>query len=187
MTTPNNGGAAMPVYEFRPLPGYFRGPFRRYANGAWIEDDGEYDVAFVSDGLGAPICLYVEHGYRENIVSSWLDGDWRAIEPRHPRGNPWHHALTEGESEWGEGRERSGHENERAGRRGMDYLCRKHGCANGRSVELVRAADPHVAAGLVRDRNTKEVFRHPEGRCMYCGDSNASAMTAALSNIEGGK
>lgn len=168
-----------PVYEFRPLPGFFSGPFLRYAGGAWIEDDGQYDLAFVSTGYGPPICLYVEHGYRENIVSSWLDGDWRAIEPRHPRGNPWHYSLADGESEWGEGWERDRHENSRAGRAGMNYLCSTHRCANGRHVELVRAADRHVANGLVRDRETKEVFKHPSGNCMYCGNSNEAAMLAA--------
>ena len=178
MTTPNNGGAARPVFEFRPLPGFFSGPFLRYAAGKWIEDDGEYDLAFASI-TGAPICLYVEHGYRKNIISSWLDGDWRAIEPRHPRGNAWHYALADGESEWGEGQDWSRHENYRGGREGMNYLCSKHGCANGRAVDLAAADDPHVAAGLVRDRETKEVFKHPEGRCMYCGDSNTKAMLAA--------
>lgn len=178
------GGVERPVYEFRPLPGYFRGPFRRYANGAWIEDDGEYDVAFVSDG-GAPICLYVEHGYQKNIVSSWLDSHWRAIDPRHPRGNPWHYALAEGESEWGGLWQRDRHKNERARRAGMAYLVSKHRCANGRSVDLVRANDPHVAAGLVRDRETKETFRHPTGRCMYCGDSNQEAIRAALAKAGG--
>jgi hypothetical protein len=173
---------ARPIYEFRPLPDFFSGPFLRYANGEWIQDDGEYDLAFVSTGYGAPICLYVAHGYRQNIVSSWIDGSWTNFEPRHPRGNPWHHALCEGESEWGEGWDRDRHINGRVGREGMDYLCKKHRCANGRHVELVRANDPHVARGLVRDRDTKEVFKHPAGRCMYCGDSNA----AALARVQGG-
>lgn len=175
----SDGGVGRPVYEFRPLPDYFRGPFRRYANGAWIEDDGEYDVAFVSDGLGAPICLYVEHAYQKNIISSWVDEHWSAIEPRHPRGNAWHYALADGETEWGGEYGRGNHENERAGRKGMDYLCSKYRCANGRTVSIANALDPHVAAGLVRDRETKETFSPPLGRCMYCGDSNQEAIRAA--------
>jgi len=164
-----------PVYEFRPLPGTFRGEFRRYANGAWLPDDGEHDVAFIGhaesgDGWTFPCCLYIDLPYYENIVCSWLTGHWSVTERRHPRGNAWHHALREGATEWGEPWGRDSHLNYCAGREGMAQMASDHRCCNGRLVEM-HANDPHIAAGLLRERDTKRVFTWPESvKCMYCGD-----------------
>lgn len=158
------------TYEFRPVSGYFKGPFRRYAEGQWIPDDGEYDLAFVSDGYGAPLCLYVSTWHRENLLCSWLTtpGRWGAYEPKHPGGNAWHYALKDGTKNWGEGSHNESSPNYIAGHSGMDWLCKKHRCANGDYVDW-KADDPHIVGGLVRDRDTKEVFRFPEGlKCMYC-------------------
>jgi hypothetical protein len=158
------------VYEFRPLPGFFTGEIRRYADGQWMADDGEYDLAFINS-LGAPICLYFSPGYQKNIIGSWIDGHWQAMERRHPRGNPWHYALAEGETDWGGDWGRDGHENERAGRNGMDKLCSEVRGANGRHVEPTKMNDPHILAGLVRNRETGALLVPPrEPICMYCGD-----------------
>src|SRR5690606_33850230 len=106
-----------PVYEFRPLPDAFPTNFCRgkevfrYADGQWLPDDGEYDIAFVS----GPFCLMVELPYQRNIIWSWLTGHWQANEPRHPHGNPWHYMLREGETEWGGNWGRDNHPNRRAG------------------------------------------------------------------------
>jgi hypothetical protein len=160
-----------PVYEFRPLDGEFRGEVRRYADGKWLPDDGEYDLAFIGSGASfAPICLYVEHSYQRNIVAAWCTGHWSGFEKSHPGGNAWHYALRDGESEWGGdwGRERN--LNYQAGRSGMDKMCSEHGCSNGRHVELNKPNDPHIRAGLVHDRDTKEIFTFPDRLvCMYCG------------------
>ncbi len=50
-----------PIYEFRPLPDFFNGAFMRYNGGQWIEDDGEYDLAFGGRAgqHGYPAVLYV--------------------------------------------------------------------------------------------------------------------------------
>lgn len=163
-----------PVYEFRPLDGIFKSTVRRYADGKWLEDDGEYDIAFIGQ-CWAPVCLHVEHGYQRNIISGWLDGHWSSIEHRHPGGNAWHYALRDGEVEWGGDWGREHHPNYIAGRKGMDKMAGEHGCANGRHVEITRPDDPHILAGLVRNRETKEVFALPQRLvCMYCGDQFVS-------------
>lgn len=158
-----------PVYEFRPHPSVFRSPPRRYAEGRWIEDDGEYDVCFIGSGLGENYSLFVQLPHHRNIVCSWLSGHWSMDVTGHPGGNPWHRSLKDGETSWGEpwGRER--HLNDIAGREGMSKVCSEWRCANGRHVEFY-AEDKHIAAGLVRNRETKEVFRFPENlKCIYCG------------------
>lgn len=171
-----------PVYEFRPLPGYFSGEVRRYNNGNWIVDDGEtYDICFigmvngVEDFSKRPFkfhgALYFNHKYRPNIVYSWCSGHWSSREPRHPNGNAWHYALKPGTTEWGDSWQRGLHPNERASRNGMDKVCAEHGCANGVSIELTNR-DKHIVAGLVRNAETKEMLTIPtDVKCMYCGDT----------------
>lgn len=161
-----------PVYEFRPLPDIFKtawSPVRRYADGKWLEDDGEYDIAFIGR-TPAPVCLYVDYSYQKNILAGWTSGHWSAFEKGHPRGNAWHYALRDGETEWGGDWGRERHENSRAGRSGMDKMCSEHRCSNGWHVELSNPDDRHILAGLVRDRETKELFTFPSRLvCMYCG------------------
>lgn len=163
------------VYEFRPLPDYFRGEFRRYADGEWIADDGEHDIAFISN-WGAPICLYFEPSYQRNIIAQWVDGHWSAHERRHPRGNAWHYALRPGCADWGGDWGRQKHANYIVSRHGMDKLCKESRCANGRSVEPTQMTDPHILAGLVRNRESKAILVLPhEPVCMFCGDVYRSA------------
>lgn len=157
-----------PVYEFRPLPSVLRPGFEtyRFADGQWIEDDGEYDLAFVNHN----VCWMVDLPYQRNIVWSWIDGHWTGNEPRHPRMNPWHYMLRDGETEWGGPWDRDQHPNVAAGRSGMSWACAKYRCANGRSVKF-HLGDKHIAAGLVRERDGKCVLTFPPKlRCMYCGD-----------------
>lgn len=171
-----DGGLMFPVVEFRPLPGFFSGEVRRYADGQWIPDDGEYDLAFICRN-GAPTCLMFEHSYQKNIVVRWLDGSWQAREPRHPRGNPWHYALRDGKTEWGGQWGRDSHPNTLAGRHGMDKISSEVRCANGRHVTM-RVGDEHIEAGLARYRDTGFPVTIPHGVCMYCGDSSVKAMLA---------
>lgn len=163
-----------PVYEFRPLQDFFIGAVRRYANGAWLPDDGEYDIAFIgharSDNYRYPCCLYVAYSHQKNIVAGWTTGHWSAYEPLHPGGNAWHYSLKDGETEWGGDWGGRNHLNKKAGDSGMSKMSSENGCANGRSVDLRKPNDKHILAGLVRDHTTKELFQFP-GRlvCMYCG------------------
>lgn len=173
-----------PVYEFRPTPGFFRGEFRRYDDGRWTPDDGAYDLAFIGKAESGqhwtyPCCLYFETPYQRNIVCSWR-GDYRdEALSQHPRRNPWHYALRGQTREWGgawDGRDR--HPNELAGRAGMSKMSSEQGCCNGRSIEF-HIDDPHIAAGLLREKETGQVFQWPQGMvCMYC-KSPARAARAA--------
>ena len=169
-----------PVYEFRPLPGFFRASFHRYADGAWVPDDGEYDLAFASVAFGS-LCLYVEHPYPANLRWSWLTTDWRGSIAEHPRGNPWHYALCDGASEFGKDWGRDRHPNSLAGRSGMNWACAQASCASGRHVEF-HPFDPHIRAGLVRDRETKAILVPPDDlRCVYCGGLAVPALSTKAS------
>lgn len=160
-------GTLWPVFEFRPLPNFARFGFLRYAEGRWIEDDGEHDLAFLTSNT----CLYVSLPYGKNTLWSWTTGHWSSYEVGHPRGNAWHYSLRDGAKTWGEKWDRDRHPNELAGRSGMSFASAKHRCANGRHINLY-LDDPHILAGLVRNRETKETLRAPEAPvCMYCGDS----------------
>lgn len=156
-----------PVYEFRPLPDVFHGEVIRYADGAWLPDDGEYDLAFACPWDRK--VLYVDLPYQRNIVLSWTTGHWSGYEAQHPRGNAWHYALREGASEWGGGWNRDAHPNSKAGRNGMNHVCGMTGSAAGVGIEM-QPTDKHILARLVRERDSKQVLTLPLDRlCMYCG------------------
>jgi hypothetical protein len=152
-----------PVYEFRPrAQNYYT---HRFADGQWIPDDGEYDLAFARKGE----CLMVELPYHENIIWSWCTGHWGALEANHPRGNAWHYMLRDGADDWGNPWGRDLHANSKAGRSGMDFAI-KGGCsASGRHVEF-HLNDKHIAAGLLREQVSKNIITFPETPiCMHCG------------------
>ena len=176
-----------PVYEFRPAPDWLRAwgwapgrgprdvPLYRYNGGNWIPDDGEYDLAFANLD-GPPLCLYIEMPYHRNVLWSWLTRSWRDSGPSaHPtyRGssspNPWHYSLRPGAKKWGGVWGRDRHENRLAGEAGMSWVSKQRGCANGRHAEW-KLDDPHMRAGLVRERVSKAVVIVPDApECMYCG------------------
>lgn len=171
-----------PVYEFRPLTTgeWAHRKWVRYAEGKWLPDDGEHDIAFYTvDSYGAPFALGVDIPYQKNIIWSWLPGHWRADGPvTHPRLNPWHHMLKDGETEWGGDWRRDLHPNRRAYDQAMNLCCGMHRCANGRGPEF-HIGDPYIAAGLVHVRDTKEIVRFPEVfNCMYCGVVHAKDKAA---------
>lgn len=177
-------GDLWPVYEFRPLPEHSRGTVLRYADGAWIADDGEWDVAFVSYGASAPLGLYIRLPYQRNIIWSGLTSHWSDSVHEHPRANPWHYMLRDGETEWGGSWNRDAHPNERAGRSAMSKCCALNRCANGRGPEF-RLGDPYISAGLVRERETKAVVQFPEKPvCVFCGDGWSDRI-AAISRAAG--
>lgn len=161
-----------PVYEFRPLPDAFPQRTRgedvfRFADGEWVADDGEYDIAFVCGNF----CLMVELPYQRNTIWQWTTGHWSGFEPKHPRGNAWHYMLRDGETDFGGDWGRDRHPNSKAGKAGMNRQCGIYHCSNGLHVEF-HLGDPHIAAGLVRDRDTKKVVTFPDiPCCIYCGDN----------------
>lgn len=160
-----------PVYEFRPLPEHCRGTVLRYADGQWLPDDGEFDLAFMVYGAGAPMAYYVDLPFQRNIVWSGLTSHWSASNYDHPRANPWHYMMREGESEWGGDWGRDRHLNTRVGREAMSACCARNSCANGDGPQF-KEGDRYIVVGLLRERETKAVVTPPDRLiCMYCGDS----------------
>lgn len=157
-----------PVYELRPPGNYFDGEFFRYADGAWIPDDGEYDLAFSGRVGGTPVALYVDLPYYENILWSWCSGHWSAKNPKHRDETAWHRILRDGAKDWGRSLDRESFENSRAGTEAMRYTSNKHGCANGRHAEFSKGNEI-INKRLLRERGTKRVFVPPEGVCFECG------------------
>lgn len=157
-----------PVYEFRPLPQNMKGQVYRYAEGKWLEDDGEYDLAFAM-----PLdfmAYYVDLPYKTNLLWSWDGGDWHRREPRHPDGNAWHYELKNGGKHFMSWNERYLHPNEIAGRSAMDFVCKKQSCANGGGPDLFHIDDPYTKARLLREKETKKVLELPKTMmCVYCG------------------
>jgi hypothetical protein len=167
------------VYELRPPEEFFQGEVRRYADGEWLPDDGEYDVAFIGMANGVeggtsrtftyPCCLYYDPPYYKNIIWSWLTTPWRGHIAAHPRGNAWHISLRPGTVEWGESAGRDNHPNYIAGRNGMDKMSAEHSCANGRHAEF-RAGNVIIEGGLLRRVSDKAIVTLPDApNCMYCG------------------
>ena len=169
------GSALFPVYEMRPLPE--DGKVLRFNSGQWTEDDGEWDLAFISAGhFGPPLAYGVSLKYYTNLLWSGLTTHWSGNIGTHPNGNAWHYMLKPGCKKWGESWLRDKHENTSAYEAGMSRQSALHGCANGRGVEF-KIGDPYIAAGLLRLRDTKEVVTFPERfRCMYCGDVEALSL-----------
>lgn len=158
------GDLLWPVYEFRPLPGDIKSDLRRYADGQWIPDDGEYDIAFSSWCMAYGVDL----PYQRNIIWQWVDRHSSAHEARHPRGNAWHYMLRDGTKEWGGKWGRDRHPNRIAYEAAMSFTVSRDRCANGRGPEMC-AGDAYIAAGLLRERDSKRIVTPPDPRiCMYC-------------------
>lgn len=63
-------------------------------------------------------------------------------------------------------------------------MASENGCANGSHVEF-HADDRHIASGLLRRADTKEVFSWPDDlACMYCGDSPNQKIEAVQEQAE---
>jgi len=157
------------TYEFRPIKQYM--DCLRYADGNWIPDDGEYDLAFVGKDDGFPMGIYFHLPYYTNIIWSWCKkGNWRANVIKHPRGNAWHYMLRPGKKTWGNSWARDMHPNIIAENKAMDKCCSMYSCANGIGGEF-EINDPYIKNGLVRNKETKEVLVFPKiFKCMYCGN-----------------
>lgn len=161
------------VYEFRPDKLLVEhGSLMRYNDGNWIDDDGEYDIAFF-DKL-APFFYGVNLSYRENLLWSWCkDMKWAAFVRNHPGGNAWHYMSCDGSEDMSKRfsrRERESHLNELSYNEARNRCSGKHGCANGRGVEF-NVMDKTILSGLLRYRDTKEIITIPEiFKCIYCGE-----------------
>jgi len=149
------------VYEFRPLPSD-NARWLRYADGSWIEDDGEWDMAFVSPAgtYGAPFALYVSIPGYANI--EWK---WRTNQPLR-----WHYQLRDDATDFGANIDtffRPTHPNAKVGREAMSKCSSIHHCANGRGPEF-DLDNAYVKAGLVRVRGGAIVMPPESPVCFRC-------------------
>ena len=154
-----------PVYEFKMLNKNLV-DLKRYANGEWVSDYGQYDLAFIGVDDGAPMCYYVEIPYYRNIIWAWMESS-KAIKS-HPDNSPWHYMIT-GKNRL-KTRNHDVHPNYIAGRKGMSIMAKRFGCANGRGVDF-NINDPFIVKGLLRRYDTKENVTFPKVfKCKDCGD-----------------
>ncbi len=168
------------VYEFKLLPNnklnYLGKPAKvqRYADGKWIEDDGEWDLAFAVSSECMAYHIFMP--WKTNLGWQWDGGNCTRREPRHPNFNAWHYELTSGSKfrdwpSWDGEFCRDKHPNELAGKVAMDYVCSLRSCSNGRGPDLFHIDDPYIKAGLVRVKETKEILKFPKTmKCIYCGE-----------------
>ena len=154
------------TYEFRPL---YEGKMLRYSGGDWIDDDGEYDLAFVC--VNDPVAYGVNMPYYDNIFWSWCNNmQWMAYVNGHPEGNAWHYMRRNESEDLGKSWDRGNHPNILAHDSGMKVVSSERGCANGRSVDF-HTNDPVIEAGQLRDADTKEIIKPPKiFDCCYCGE-----------------
>jgi len=154
------------VYEFRPIG---EGPFLRYANGEWIHDDGEYDLAFVSTSRAR--AYGVQMPYYKNILWKLCIGmNWSANVRKHPKGNAWHYQLKPRCRSWGKPWDRDKSPNEIAYRSAMHKTYDIHSCANGSGPEF-EVGDEYIRSGKIRVAGTKAAVAWPKiFKCMHCGD-----------------
>lgn len=160
------------VYEFRPIKPLDK--CLRYNNGRWTPDDGEYDLAFVGY-WGAPMGVYI-HIRGNNIA--WKMREWDNILINHREGTQWHYMLDGGREVVDVNKD--AHPNEAAGRSAMDKCCEIYRCANGDGPNFC-VGDNHIAAGLVRERESKAIVTFPKiFNCMYCGEIPIDPKTGTI-------
>lgn len=158
-------------FEFRPLPEESKG-LLRYANGTWIDDDGEWDMAFISgkEYVEFPYTICLEMPNPANLLWSYVHhGNWRTHIAEHPNGKAWHYMTTNGKIYSGTWKQNK-HINEIVHDIATSKCLELHGCANGHGPEF-RILDPYIKAGLVRIKGTEEIVKFPKiFKCCFCGD-----------------
>lgn len=161
----------------------------RYANGNWIPDDGEPDLAFVQGVFAYGVDL----PYYTNILWSWRD-----LETAHQhlpddlkrKVYGWHH-MTIGNKphydfHWDE---RNQHPNEIAYRSAMHKCSSIHGVANGRSIRIDQDSE-WIKRGLLYVKSTMARVVPPDNPvCFLCLDNGKGHLLEALesrqSELEG--
>lgn len=158
-----------PIYEFRPDK-IFSGKLLRYNGGNWIDDDGEYDLAFICPQEQS--YTYISLPDHFNIMWKWCRNmAWGLYVSKHPAGNAWHYMTKNGEN-WGNDLwDRDNHPNIKAGNSAGNKCCSLKGCASGGGRVEFNVIDETINAGLLRIANTKKIIKPPKiFKCCYCGE-----------------
>jgi hypothetical protein len=158
------------TFVFRPVYDKY-GPWLRYDNGEWIEDDGKPGLAFVSAKPchGAAHGLYVRMPYSEGVLWKWMDSDILKHIPGRP--NPWHYYVINPDDGWGKSWDRNGHINEKVGRLAMRKCCDLHSYANGRGPDINKMNE-YIKQGklwILEDDGSLTLVTPPENpECYLC-------------------
>ncbi len=160
----------------------------RYADGQWLPDDGEYDLAFAQGvfALGVTLPDYsnsVWGWFDMGLTKSWLPEQLH----KYARG---HHSCTINNTplsqdyHW----ENSHHPNKVAMKSAMDKVCSLCGCANGRGAYLTsehKDSVPWLAEKQVLIQSTMQPVLIPENpACYLCLDNGKGHLIEALQNYK---
>lgn len=158
----------------------------RYADGRWIPDDGEPDLAFV-EGV---IAFGVHLPHSTNIIWQWRDLELsrQFVSPElHRNVTGWHYQTINStrwqDNQW-DYKERDEHPNGIAFKSAMDTCCSFHGCANGRGPDLTQM-NPWIERGLLMVKSTMQIIKPPDNPvCYLCLDNGKGHLLEALISKE---
>lgn len=160
----------------------------RYANGQWIPDDGEYDLAF-AHGI---IAFGVHLPDYTNIIWTWYDmaltRSW--LPERLHKYAGGHHLCTVDNTPHSQdyGWDNSQHPNKVAMKSAMDKVCSMHGCANGRGAYITaeRSDDtPWLQQRRILIQSTMQPVLIPEDPiCYLCLDNGKGHLIEALQSYK---
>lgn len=141
-------------------------PLLRYADGKWIPDDGEYDLAFVKGVFAYGISL-PQHS---NLLWAWQDREatlkWFNSKALQRIAYDWHYYTVNSEKliDW---EERDEHPNEIAYRSAMDKCCSINSCANGRTIDLFHSDNHNQNIAYVKG-TMEPIIKPNEPICYKC-------------------
>jgi len=142
------------IYVFRPLPEMLKGKVWRYAEGKWVPDDGEPDLAFISDFYA----FFVDLPDLDNILWSWWDEERQV----------WHYHVLNPKKSYGDRWGIENHPNYIAGREAMRKCCEIFKCANG-TGPYIHQPNEYIDRSLLWIKHTMEPVVPPEAPvCFKC-------------------
>lgn len=160
----------------------------RYADGQWIPDDGEYDLAFVR----GVIALGMHLPDFPNVIWSWNDIElthcWLPDKlHKYARG---HHFFTVDNSPFSQDYhwDKSQHPNAIAMKSALDKACSMHGCGNGRGAYLTsegKRDEPWLSEKRILIQSTMQPVLIPENPiCYLCLDNGKGHLVEALQSCK---
>jgi hypothetical protein len=159
---------------FRPI---YKGRMIRYAEGKWIDDDGQPDLAFVSLGDGPPFAFGLSLPSSTNVLWTWRD---RELTQKLVTGDlqeyidyGWHTQTVDNSTDDIDFpyNERKQHPNQIAHDAAMNKCCELFHIGNGRGPSLTHQDDesPYWDSGMMWIQRTMEQLRKPENPvCHLC-------------------
>lgn len=160
----------------------------RYAEGKWIPDDGEYDLAFAHGvfAFGVNLPDY------SNIIWSWFDIDLtRRWLPKHlHKYAGGHHCYTIDNTPYSQDYQwdNSQHPNEIAMKSAMNKVVSIHGCGNGRGAYLTsenKGDVPWLREKRILIKSTMQPVLIPENPiCYLCLDNGRGHLIEALQDYK---